>query len=112
LYFWFDGFESGNWAIAGPGLDVRLKYCIYPILGEKKNKEFKQRGFKEVNKNQVHRCSIFWKELCLLFAASSVRRQELSQVWKVIIFCLVCINSVLLAWTESSVAAYLGENLV
>jgi hypothetical protein len=23
LYFWFDGFESGDWVIAGPGLDLR-----------------------------------------------------------------------------------------
>jgi len=22
LYFWFDGFESGDWVIAGPGLDL------------------------------------------------------------------------------------------
>jgi hypothetical protein len=39
LYFWFDGFESGDWVIAGPRLDVRQKYRIYTILGEKKKEQ-------------------------------------------------------------------------
>jgi hypothetical protein len=40
LYFWFDGFESGYWAIAGPSLDVHRKYRIYTILGEKKKNKY------------------------------------------------------------------------
>jgi len=30
LYFWFDGFQSGDWVIAGPGLDIRQ-------IGRRKN---------------------------------------------------------------------------
>jgi hypothetical protein len=51
LYFWFDGFESGDWVIAGPRLDVRQKYRIYTILGEKKKEHYSHvalitRGYK------------------------------------------------------------------
>jgi hypothetical protein len=40
LYFWFDGFESGDWVISGPRVDVHRKYRIYTILGEKKKINF------------------------------------------------------------------------